>query len=1708
MEKCIPTLKRVRNLLAYLPSTILQSAPETSQVVPTPGKTASLTLQYVLTAPADLHYIISPSGNPAPTATEIKQFASGQREPVGDEKSMRSGSVKSDRASKLSFEVENLESDTSYDTYFVAEATGSNGVFGKIASVLKVATYAAAPAISSFDCEPQSGSENALTLRFKTDRRGNVHYAACLKPLSFEVGTLVEWTAAFRDCISGSIVIDQSEQEISYNVSNLLSGTQYNVVLVGEAPETGGVIGNPTTPVSTVTHKLPPKLQQLQWLPENGSSTSALVSFSTNDPTPFILHYIVAPADAKGLLGDPRTVFESTKRSTAAPEITARGSIRSTEMLQDPTYHFNVNALSPGQEYQLYLAVETLDSNGVIKSPNGDGKATSWRCKVNSEAPKIENSVLVPCTGRTDCIHLDVNASGPGEIYYMILDEKKKQSIATSEDFFAFEDAKQRGGGVLNVTEEGSGHFQMQINDLEPSTNYIGYLIAETSNSFGVYSKLYSHPAVSDLRTCTNDLASNATLTHIGPIPGTIDELVVRLQIPDPMTVFYSLSTTSSNTNGSILCDSKPKAGLKPGECQFVVSNLTAGTNYHFDMYTETEQGVRGDWNTVEQPQATTHSYPPAVNHFSSSALNGSEDALILTANLNSTGVLHTVVFEEGSAKSLDMLEKLIECSKKAGQDNTPCKPPQLHYNALAGSEIEIVHDNLKPDTNYTVLYLTEAISGSEVYGYMSSKCLTLKKPVTEDEVFTSKVTTHATAPKIIKMSAAPYNATIDSIFVNVELDRCGLVHYTISDTDFKDPVRISASTMRPRFARYGTLNATNLNQTCFGNLTIDGLENNKTYHVTALSETVNSHGVFGTTRYPSNDVSLVVTTHATAPVFNKVAIEPTAFDATTLSLNLSLSHHGLVHYVLFLRELNTTLKGLSIQEPNDTKAHTLLISNLNLAQLKPSEIREASKNTSDFFGSGVVLNNTLDISRQDIHDGKETFKKLEKLLPGTLYELCVVAETPDSNGVYGPIKCKRVRTYSDYTSVQDNHDRIQLFPIAARTDALTLRYTMEKVQGIPLNETLSLGALGAATGRIPFFVLYSDRSKPSSGKAVLESRLGQRSVAASGLLTDLVDQNETHLTLEKSIDQLSSNHEYTAYVVSQSFDSEFQSMGKVSSVSPNTTASIFTHADAPRLVEYNVAPTDSSRTGITVDVVLDEGENRPGQTRRGWVVHVVVVSKSCSNLPSRETLVSVLESLHRDKPPPTKFMACIAAVFSRHVAFPSNKKASWDLLVESPGQVVKNETNGTLTFGEIVLDTEYDIYLGTETSESDGVYSNFFTPPIALRTHANAPVFESLSVQPKPSSTSELLLQFQLPRESHVHFVVAEAGEVNETCSTARHIRESRSLHSSSNKEDNCSTVKTKMYRQSDVDLGLVGINVKETIGYLNPNTSYDVFVVSESWESKGVVTETFGFYNISTHAVAPILMSLAAFPTPGDPFSITVSYRMNTHGVLHILIVQEDNHDPIELNSIVEPTGFLAATAIAQLSIAVNQSDTELLQIVRVPVSGASYSVHLVTETRESHGVYGSVATLANIRTHDHPPQVLNFSVMALDATTDGLTATACLPTAGHVHVLVMQKGSTAPVMKNLNATIPGLLVKKNITISETCGTINITALQDDTVYEIYYVPESYNSFGVLGEMSQVATRVKTHGTAPSLIEDIECTMSPNCQELGREEVSCCIR
>ena len=208
--------------------------------------------------------------------------------------------------------------------------------------------------------------------------------------------------------------------------------------------------------------------------------------------------------------------------------------------------------------------------------------------------------------------------------------------------------------------------------------------------------------------------------------------------------------------------------------------------------YTETDiQGFRGDWNTVEQPQATTHSYPPAVNHFSSSALNGSEDALILTANLNSTGVLHTVVFEEGSAKSLDMLEKLIECSKKAGQDNTPCKPPQLHYNALAGSEIEIVHDNLKPDTNYTVLYLTEAISGSEVYGYMSSKCLTLKKPVTEDEVFTSKVTTHATAPKIIKMSAAPYNATIDSIFVNVELDRCGLVHCTISDTDFKDPVRI-----------------------------------------------------------------------------------------------------------------------------------------------------------------------------------------------------------------------------------------------------------------------------------------------------------------------------------------------------------------------------------------------------------------------------------------------------------------------------------------------------------------------------------------------------------------------------------------------------------------------------------------------------------------------------------------------------------------------------------------------------------------------------------------------------------------------------------------------------------------------------------------------------------------------------------------------------
>ena len=103
----------------------------TGQVQVLNGLSGALTLSYYLTGPGDVHYAVLPHGYTALQAEEIKAAAISLQEPV-----VAAGTYASDVATRLGWNVVDLEANATYDVYFVAEASNSNGVFGTVRSVV------------------------------------------------------------------------------------------------------------------------------------------------------------------------------------------------------------------------------------------------------------------------------------------------------------------------------------------------------------------------------------------------------------------------------------------------------------------------------------------------------------------------------------------------------------------------------------------------------------------------------------------------------------------------------------------------------------------------------------------------------------------------------------------------------------------------------------------------------------------------------------------------------------------------------------------------------------------------------------------------------------------------------------------------------------------------------------------------------------------------------------------------------------------------------------------------------------------------------------------------------------------------------------------------------------------------------------------------------------------------------------------------------------------------------------------------------------------------------------------------------------------------------------------------------------------------------------------------------------------------------------
>ncbi|KAG6965581.1 hypothetical protein JG687_00005355 [Phytophthora cactorum] len=302
---------------------------------------------------------------------------------------------------------------------------------------------------------------------------------------------------------------------------------------------------------------------------------------------------------------------------------------------------------------------------------------------------------------------------------------------------------------------------------------------------------------------------------------------------------------------------------------------------------------------------------------------------------------------------------------------------------------------------------------------------------------------------------------------------------------------------------------------------------------------------------------------------------------------------------------------------------------------------------------------------------------------------------------------------------------------------------------------------------------------------------------------------------------------------------------------------------------------------------------------------------------------------------------------------------------------------------------------------------------------------------------------------------------------------------------------------------------------------TSYSLFIVSEALPADhGVYGAIHEVKDVSTFANAPILLAHAAYPTPGTTESLTVGFRMDAPGIVYFSAVAVKPwslaHHVAKGSDRFGNRLALHDRLVAQKSLDVDKESMELESdsgwremILQVPQTGVNYTVHLVTETKDSGGIYGTVATHAGVRAHSEATELVNVSVNPTDARVDALTVNITLRDRGHVHYVAVPSGRGSEPPSNDQSTELSVRASGRVDVNETTGDQKtgfvIAGLTEGTSYDLYFRSETFESFGVFGLWTKEAVTARTHGLpADVLPEAVECKVTPSCEQRGREACS----
>ncbi|DAZ96455.1 TPA: hypothetical protein N0F65_006501 [Lagenidium giganteum] len=1676
------------------------------------------------------------------------------------------GTVVVERAQKVERVVSGLRANTSYDIYFVAEVPASNGVFGSVLSVLKTSTHPQPPEISLFSAQPANASSNRANVSLTLSTPGRGHIAllpsatATVLANSLSAVDFVQQAPRYDQAVFGAQSRDSwDDLSVQLAVNGLLPATDYDVFIVTEAVGDGAVYSTIVRRERAFhTHANAPAVANVYGVPKAGSASALVVHYtlrlreddvdrSIGTALPYYSYYIHVTA----------TPEASTINSENQPAVVnwtfAFGDFDSHDELVQALGAKQsqvLDGLASGTSYNISVQVETRGSNGLSGRWN-----TALGSITHAKAPAIISASADPTNNTVRAVTLSVELERPGDIHYVLsprasntlrssyshasTPEELVELLATREATIPVHNGSIRLDSIkTGVNTTGTFSHTFNIDGLSDNTAYSIAVFSETHGSGGVFSKAFTHL----VETSTNENASAVALVSALPVKGSTSSVVITVQHPKSNDVLYQCVNAATNdqseTCHEVTTDDMTRVGAPhENQFQFQVGNFTSDTTVHVQVYAESTKrnGVLSERTVMAVVK--THAAPPPIVRMHATPTDAAVDQVLLEVEIAGPGFIHYAV-QDPSVNANHEQPELTAPHVAGTQALLPFTSPFVvnkHEFANVSTWTVPVGD-LKANRTYTIHVATETSLAGEatgVYGTIAS----------------INVTTHALAAKITNAVVDPIEDRIDGVVLAVNLSSPGTVHYFLSDIDFADPAIIKRHDhgdvgITPHVLRGELIvhtadvvlewdNVTNETRpseprTYSRNTTIRGLKEGTTYHVSLTTETPNSNGVFGDFPPP-----ILVTTHTRAPVFvpETFRVQPMDGSSTSLVVNFQLDQLGEVHYVLFFRglirdrssdlmdelqrekEANLTLliEEKKRKDPNDTSVVPRWpppTSEFDLSHLNATGLKAA---LYDELGPGVLQNGTISVSREDVRKLKLMEKEFKDLPPNACYDLCLVPETAASNGIFAwngvENNCHRLTTHSDYSNQSILLDEVSVAPLAAATDGLVIELFMSKLMEAP-EQTAHISdrteRFAVAGGRVPYFLVldgkegrrdffhnsFTSLHTRDASTGFLKAVPGRGHVAAVGQFTEIVHENATTLHLRQTVRSLRENREHFVFFAYETAYSN----GLFSKINPhrhrpndthheNEGISVRTHEHAPHLSRYEAIPTFGNTTRVTVQMDVSCVSCKEA------IMHVLLYPNNCS-APSMELLRAPATSSSNVSDP------CSMPLARRKIKVTMSDR-------EHSKSNVEEDVDG------LQPNTTYAVYVATETAGSDGVFSLIYRSA-NVTTFAPPPTTSELVVAPRNGTTTDMVLNVQLSRPGHVHVMAGKAGQSELNVTSPFNVSNKRWPGKDA---PNCHDYPRDVVRlRRSFPVEHAPLKLREVLDYLEPGTAYDVFVVVESLDDKGIYGPVHTFANVTTFDHAPLLLAHAAFPTPATTTSLTVGYRVDKPGLLHVSVIQTTLHsktqhvangsdqygnrlaiqDKLVQRATVNVTteSMLAPGGGGQLA---RDSDWRELN-VSVPEPGARYTVFLVTESDGSEGVYGQVASHKDVVSYALAPTIEAHAVAATDARVDALTARVKLSAPGHVHYRVQQAHSAHTVKKG-DATL-------DVCATNCSLVFDIDGLQEGTSYDVFFQTETLRSHGVLGQWTPVPLVARTHGLPPDVLEHVECNVTPSCEALGRQQ------